>query len=137
MKQNISEKYKNTFKCLNYVEHLRILASTVTGWVLVSPFATLVAIFVATTSFPVAIKICAVTVGVKIYKSIIKKNKKHDKIVLFGKIKLNSIEVFVSEALIGSCISHDKFVSVNNVLREYYKIKEETKLPETSVECIM
>ena len=52
------------------------------------------------------------------YKSIIKKKeKKHDKIVLLGKEKLNTIEVLVSKALIDSYIRHEKFVTVNNVLR--------------------
>ena len=73
--------------------------------------------------------------GIKKYKSIIKnKKKKHDKIVLFRKYKLNTIEVLISKALTDSYISHDGFVSVNNVLREYNEMKEETKNPETSVE---
>ena len=40
---------------------------------------------------------------------------------------LNTIEVLISKALINSYISPDKFVSVNNVLKEYDKIKEEIK----------
>ena len=36
------------------------------------------------------------------------KNKKHYKIVLLGKDKLNTIEVLISKALIDSYISHDK-----------------------------
>ena len=63
-----------------------------------------------------------------------KKKKKHDKIVMIGKNKLNSIEVLICKALINSCISHDEFVSVNNVLLEYNEIKEEIKNFETSVE---
>ena len=38
------------------------------------------------------------------------------------------------KALIDSYSSHDKIVSVNNVLREYNEIKEEIKNPGTSVE---
>ena len=38
----MSEKYKNTCKYLNYVEHLLILASTVTSCVSISVFASLV-----------------------------------------------------------------------------------------------
>ena len=53
--------------------------------------------------------------------------------VLLGKDKLNSIEVLISKALIDSYISHDKFVSVNSLLREYNRIEEEIKNPETSV----
>ena len=65
----------------------------------------------------IGIKICAVTVGIKKYKSIIKKKKKkHDKIVLLGKDKVNTIDVLISKALIDS---YDNFFSVNNVLREY------------------
>ena len=59
--------------------------------------------------------------------------KKHSKIVLLGKDKLNTIEVLISKALIDSYISHDEFISVNNVLREYYEMKEEIKNLETSI----
>ena len=41
---------------------------------------------------PVGLKICAITAAIKRYKLIIKKKKKHDKIVLLAKSKLNSIE---------------------------------------------
>ena len=51
-----------------------------------------------------------------------------------AKIGLNSIEVLMCKALIDSYSSHDKFVLVNNVLREYNEIKEEIKNPGTSVE---
>ena len=36
-----------------------------------------------------------------------------------GKDKLNTIEVLISKYLVDLCISHDEFVSVNNVLRKY------------------
>ena len=45
-----------------------------------------------------------------------KKRKEHDKIVLLGKAKLDTIKVLISKALIDSYISHEKFASVN-VLR--------------------
>ena len=45
-------------------------------------------------SSAIGLKLCTVTVAIKKYKSIIKKKKKkHDKIVLLAKTKLNSIEV--------------------------------------------
>ena len=62
----MSEKYKKTYKYLNYVEHLLTL-------------------------------VCF--------------------IVLSEKDKLNTIEVLISKTLIDTYISHDEFVSVNNVLR--------------------
>ena len=131
----MSEKYKKTCKYLNYVVNLCILAFTVTGCVSISALASLVCVPVGITNSAVGINICAITVGIKKYKSIIKeKKKKHDKKVLLRKDKLNTSEVLISKALIDSYVSHDKFVSVNNVLREYNEMKEEIKDPETSVE---
>ena len=52
---------------------------------------------------------------------------KHDKIVLLAKTKLNTIEVLISNALIDSVITHDEFVSVNNVLKEYHGMNEKIK----------
>ena len=46
---------------------------------------------------------------------------------MLAKPKLNIIEVLISRALIDSNISHDEFVSVNNVLKEYDDIKGEIK----------
>ena len=93
----MSEKYKKTCKYLNYVECLTCLFSAI------------------------RIKICAITAGIKKYKAIIKKKeKKHEKVVLLGKTKLDTIEVLISNVLIDSYISHDEFVSVTNVFREYY-----------------
>ena len=90
------------------------------------------------TSSAVGLNICAVIAGIKKYKSMVKKKKKmHDKIVLFGKDKLNIIEVLISTALINSYISHDKFVTVSNVLREYNEIKNERKNSETYVAYII
>ena len=69
------------------------------------------------------------------YKSIIKKiKKKHDKIVLLGKDKLNTTEVLISKSLIDSYISHNEFVSVKNVVREFNDMKKEIKNPETYME---
>ena len=56
-----------------------------------------------------------------------KKKKKHGKIVLLAKSKLNNIEVLISKALTDSNISHDEFVLINNVLKEFYDMKEEIK----------
>ena len=103
----ISEKYKKTYKYSNYVEQLLISASTVTGCVSIFAFALLVAIPVGIPSSAVEIKICAIMAGIKKYKSIIKKKKKkHDKIILLGKDKLNSVEVLMSKAVINSYISY-------------------------------
>ena len=73
-------------KYLNYVEHLLILASTTTGCISISAFASLVCVPVGIISYAIGIKLRLLTAGIK--KSIIKKKKKkHDKILLLGKDK--------------------------------------------------
>ena len=72
----MSEKYKKTCKYLNYVENLLILVSTVTGFVSISAFALLVCVPVGITSSVAELKMCAITAGIKKYKSVIKKKKK-------------------------------------------------------------
>ena len=84
------------------------------------------------TNSAIGSKICAITAGIKMYKSIIKKKrKKHDRTILLAKSKWNSIEVLTSKALIDSVISHDGFVLINNVLKEYNKMKEEIQSIKT------
>ena len=47
----------------------------------------------------------------------------HDKTVLLGKDKLNTIEVLISKSLINSYVIHDRFVPVNNVFRDEKEVK--------------
>ena len=44
---------------------------------------------------------------------------------MLAKSKLNSVEVWISKALMDSNINHDKFVLINNVLKEYDEMKGE------------
>ena len=43
--------------------------------------------------------------------------------VLLSKSKANSMEVLLSKALIDSVISHEEFVLINNMLKEYNEMK--------------
>ena len=91
--------------------------------VFISAFVSLVGIPIGNTSCAIGLKICII-VRIKNCKSIIKKEqKKHAKIVFLAKYKLISIEVLISKALIDSNISHNEFVLINNVLKEFYDIK--------------
>ena len=130
----MSGKYKKTFQYLNYIENLLIRPSTVTGCLSISAFALCSC---RNYEFCSRNKHYAKTAGIKKHTSIKKKKKNHNKIVLLGKDKLNTIEVLFSKALIDSYINHDEFVSLKNLLREYNEVKKETKSPETSVEYLM
>ena len=118
---------------MNYIDHSLILISAITGCVSIFAFAFLHAISIVIRSSAIGLKICAITAGIKKYKSVIKKKKKkHDKIVLLAKSKLNSGEVLISKALIDSNVSHDEFILINNMLKEFYEKKQKTKIPVTS-----
>ena len=124
----ISKKDKKSCKILNYFDHLLTVTSTITGCVSLSAFASLFGIPIGITSSAIGLKICVITAEIKKYKSIIQKEKKnHDKIVLLAKSKLNSIGALISQALIDSNISHDEFVLINNMLKEFFDMKEEIK----------
>ena len=71
-------KHKKLCSVLNYVEHLLILASAVTGCVSISAFASLGAFSIDIARSPVGLKIFTITTEIEEYKSII---KKHDKII--------------------------------------------------------
>ena len=52
------------------------------------------------------------------------KKKKHNKIVVFARSKLNSIESKTSKALINNEISHEHFMITINEERNYLQLKE-------------
>ena len=74
--------------------------------------------WIGITSSAIGLKICAITAEIKKYNSIIKKRKKNDKIVLLIKSELNRIETWISTFLANSNIGHDKFILINNMLKE-------------------
>ena len=122
-----SRKHKKVSTTLNYIEIFLILASKITGYTSISVSASFLDIPIGITSSAIRLKICAITAGIKKFKSIIKEKKKHDETVFLEKSKLNSTEVLISKVSIVSVISHDEFVLINNVLKEYNEMKEDVK----------
>ena len=124
----MSKKHKKICRVLNYIEHRLIAISIVTGSVSISVCISLVGTHIGMESSTIALKMCVVTTRIKKYKSIIqKKKKKHEKIVLLTKSKLNSIEVLIAKTLIDSNINRDEFVLINSALKEFYDMIEEIK----------
>ena len=126
----MSRKHEKVCKSLNYIEHFLILALTITGCNSISAFLSLIGIPIGITSSAIGLKICALTAGIKKYRSIIeKKRRKHDKTVLLAKSKLISIEVLISKALSDSVIIHDEFVLIIMCLKNITKSKKKQKMP--------
>ena len=53
-----------------------------------------------------------------------KKKKKHDKILMLAKSKLNSIETLISRALIDMEISHEEFITILKEKDKYEKMRD-------------
>ena len=71
----MSNKHRNICTALNYIWFLLILASKVAECLYISAFAFLVGIPIRIASFPVWLKLCAITVEIKKFNSVINKTK--------------------------------------------------------------
>ena len=67
IKQNelVSKKHKKACRFFNYIEHLIILISTVSGYVSISAFASLVSIPIGNTISAIGLNICVITARIK------------------------------------------------------------------------
>ena len=73
--------------------------------------------------------IFSITTGIvkKLLNITRNKKKKHDKILMLAKSKLNSIETLISQALIDMDISHEEFVTILKQKDKYEKMKENVR----------
>ena len=85
------------------------------------------------TSSVLGLKTCTIAAGIKMCKSTIKKKKKQN--LLLEKSKFNNQKSLISKALTDSNISHDEFVLMNNVLKEYDNMKAEIKSSNNKKVC--
>ena len=56
------------------------------------------------------------------------KKKKHNKIVMLARSKLNSVESKISEALINNEICHEDFINILNEEKKYRELKESIRM---------
>ena len=73
----MSKMHKKVCKVLNYIDHLLIVISTITGCVSISAFASLVGVTIGIASSAVGLKIYAKSVGIKKYNHLLKKRKRN------------------------------------------------------------
>ena len=74
----------------------------------------------------------AFSISTRIIKKLVKtkrnKKKKHHKIVMLARSKLNSIESKISESLINNEISHEDFITIINEEKKYRQLKESIRM---------
>ena len=116
-------KYVATF---NYIDQILIVLSATTGGVFF--YATIVGALAGISSAGFTIVFLLAT-GIikKLLSATRNKRKKHNKILMLAKSKLNSIETLLSQALIDMEISHEEFITVLKEKDKYEKTKENVK----------
>ena len=118
----------------DYIDKILIALSATSGGVSIISFTS---VFGA----PVGIASAIFTVILSLTTGIIKKllsitrnkKKRHNKILMLAKSKLNGIENLVSQALIDMEISHEEFVRTLGEKKKYKKMKENVR---TVSECL-
>ena len=106
--KNLS-KYVTAF---DYIDKVLIALSATSGGVSIILFTSAVRAPVGIAS-AIFTLIFSLTTGIvkKLLSITRNKKKKHDKIIMLAKSKLNSIETLVSQALVDMEISHEEFVT--------------------------
>ena len=101
-----------------------IFLSVIVGGVSIASLATVIGapIGITSASLSLAFSLCTGLVK-KLLKVTRNKKKKHNKIVMLARGKLNSIESKISEALINNQISHGDFIAIINEERNYRELK--------------
>ena len=115
-------KYVTTF---DYIDKILIVLSATTGGVSIISFTSI-------TGAPVGIASASLTLIFSLTTGMVKKllnitrnkKKKHDKILMLAKSKLNSIETLIFQALIDLDISHKEFIKILREKDKYEQMKE-------------
>ena len=108
-----------------YIDKVLIVLSAASSGVCITSCASVVGV-------PVGIARASFTLIFSLITGIIKKllsitrnkKKKHDKILMLAKSKLDSIETLVSQALIDTDINHEKFNAIIREKQKYERMKE-------------
>ena len=124
-RKSCSKKFSKYVTAFDYIDKILLVLSATSGGVCIISFPSVVGapVGIAGASFTL---IFFLTTGIikKLLSITRNKNKKHHKILTLAKIKLNSIETLVSQALIDMEISHGEFVAIFKEKDKYEKMKE-------------
>ena len=120
-----SKKLSKYVTAFDYIDKVLIAVSATSGGVSITSFTSVVGapVGIASASFTL---IFSLTTGIvkKLLNITRNKKKKHDKILMLAKSKLNSIETLISQALTDMEISHEEFFTILKGKDKYEKMKE-------------
>ena len=111
----MSKRLSKYIASFDYFDKSLIVLSVTTGSISIASFATVVGAPVGMMSASCSLAFSITTGFVKKFlKTTRNKKKKHNKIVMLARSKLNSIESKISKALMDNEISHEDFETIIN-----------------------
>ena len=124
-RKSCSKKLNKCVTTFDYLDKILIVLSSTSSRVLIISFTSIV-------GAPVGIARASLTLifslTIRIVKKLLNitrnKKKKHDKILMLAKSKLNSSEILISQALLDLDLSHRKFIRILKEKDKYEKMKE-------------
>ena len=121
----MSKRLRKYIASVNYFDKSLIVLSVTSGSISIASFATVIGtpVGIASASLRFAFSLSTGLVK-KLLKTTRNKKKKHNKIVMLARSKLNNIESKISEALMNNQISHEDFMTTINEERNYRELKE-------------
>ena len=133
----ISQKISKYIASLDYFDKSLNVLSILSGSISIASFASVIGVpaekIRASCGFTFSITSGFVK---RFLKTIRNKKKKHNKIVMLARSKLNSIESKISEALINNEISHEDFMTILNEEKKYRELKESIRMKKSDAEKV-
>ena len=125
----MSKRLSKYIASFDYFDKSLIVLSVTTGSISIASFATVIGAPVGMMSASCSLAFSVTTGFVKRFlKTTRNKKKKHNKIAMLARSKLNSIESKISEVLINNEISHEDFMTAINEDKKYRKLKESIRM---------
>ena len=127
-REAVIKKLSKYTATLDYTDKTLIVLSATSGGISIFFFTNVIGIPTGVISASFTL-VFSLTKGIikKLLKENRKKKKKHSKIIMLAKSKLNSIESLMSQALIDLDISHEDFKTIVNEKEKYDQMKQRVR----------
>ena len=127
-RKDLIKKLNKYLVSFDYLDQIFITLSASFGTLSIASYASVVGIPAGVAGASLTL---VFTIGTSISKSLLKltkkRKKKHNKIIVLAKDKLNTIDTLLSSALNDSEISHEEFSNIITEANIYENIKENIK----------
>ena len=135
-RKSCSKKLNKYVAAFDYIDKILIVLSATSSGVSIISFTSIIGapVGIASASFTL---IFSLTTGIvkKLLNITRNKKKKHDKILMLAKIKLNSIATLLSQALKNMDISHKEYITILREKDKYERMKNISKSENEKYMC--